>query len=220
LKTRNSISAVIFDFDGTLAKLNINFSQMRKGIVGLIESYGVSLDGLRNLYVLEMIDAGKTLVSQKHPGRENYFAKQAISLIETIEVEAAKRGELIEGTKNMLVDLKKHNIKTGVVTRNCQLAVLEVFPDIRDYCDAVITREITRNVKPHPEHLLTVLESLDVKPEFASMVGDHPMDIKIGKDVGTLTIGVLTGYSSSDDLLKAGADLIIAKAADIVRILL
>jgi phosphoglycolate phosphatase len=219
MKVARSINAVIFDFDGTLAKLNINFSQMRKDVIGLVESYGVSLDGLRNLFVLEMIDAGKALVSQKHPGREDYFAKQAIDLIETIEVEAAKGGELIDGTQNMLVDLKKRNIKTGVVTRNCQLAVLEVFPDIRDYCAAVITREMTRNVKPHPEHLLTVLDSLDVKPEFAFMVGDHPMDIKIGKGLGAFTVGVLSGYSSSDDLLEAGADLIIAKAADIVGIL-
>jgi phosphoglycolate phosphatase len=214
-----SVNAVVFDFDGTLAKLNINFSKMRKDVIRLIESYGVPLDGLRNLFILEMVDAGKALVSQKHPGRESYFAEQAIELIETIEVDAAKGGELIDGTQNMLVDLKKRNVKTGVVTRNCQLAVLEVFPDIHDYCDAVITREMTRNVKPHPKHLLSVLESLDVNPEFAFMVGDHPMDIKIGKEVGAFTVGVLSGYSSSDDLLKAGADLIIAKAADIVDIL-
>ena len=219
MKTRNSISAIIFDFDGTLAKLNINFPKMRDYVVDLIESYGVSMDGLRNLFVLEMIDAAKALVSQKHPGRENCFSKQAIDLIETIEMEAAKGGELIDGTQNMLNDLKKRNIKTGVVTRNCQLAVLEVFPDIRDYCDAVITREMIRNVKPHPEHLLTVLASLDAKPEFAFMVGDHPMDIKIGKRVGAFTVGVLSGYSSSDDLLTAGADVIIDKAADIVGIL-
>ena len=78
---------------------------------------------------------------------------------------------------------------------------------------------MTRNVKPHPEHLLLALQSLGVAPESSSMVGDHPMDIKIGKQAGTLTIGVLTGYSTSDELTKAGADIIIHRAADILGFL-
>jgi histidinol phosphatase-like enzyme len=40
---------------------------------------------------------------------------------------------------------------------------------------------MTRRVKPHPEHLLTALKLLDVPPERAIMVGDHPMDITLGK---------------------------------------
>jgi phosphoglycolate phosphatase-like HAD superfamily hydrolase len=87
------------------------------------------------------------------------------------------------------------------------------------YCDAVVTREATRKVKPHPEHLLTVLKLLDVTPEYASMVGDHPMDIKIGNDVGSFTIGVLSGYSTSNELLQAGADIIIHTAANIINVL-
>ena len=102
----------------------------------------------------------------------------------------------------MLTALKKRKIKAGVVTRNCQAAVTTVFPDIFDYFNTVITREMTSNVKPHPEHLLVALQSLGVAPESSSMVGDHPMDIKIGKHAGALTIGVLTGYSTSDELMK------------------
>ncbi len=219
MKTGNSISAVIFDFDGTLAKLNINFPQMRKSVMNLLETYRVPLNGLNNLFVLEMINAGKALIFHNCQGKEEKFVQQANDLITNIEIEAAKKGELIDGTRNMLNELKKRNIKAGVVTRNCQLAVMQVFPDILEYCDTVITREQTSNVKPHPEHLMAALKLLDVAPEFSSMVGDHPMDIKIGKDVGTLTIGVLSGYSKSNDLLKAGADIIIEKAADIFSVL-
>jgi phosphoglycolate phosphatase len=51
------------------------------------------------------------------------------------------------------------------------------------------------------------------------MVGDHPMDIRIGRDVGAYTIGVLTGYSKADPLLEAGADLIIERASAIIHYL-
>jgi phosphoglycolate phosphatase len=51
------------------------------------------------------------------------------------------------------------------------------------------------------------------------MVGDHPMDISVGKEVGAFTIGVLTGYSSADDLRGAGADLIIESVSEITAYL-
>jgi phosphoglycolate phosphatase len=219
LKTERIIRAVIFDFDGTLAKLNINFPHMRKSVLNLIKTFQIPLNGLGDLFVLEMIDTAKEILTQKKTGQENIFAEHANDIITNIEIEAAVRGELIDGTLDILRELKKRGIKTGIVTRNCQSAVMLVFPDILDYCDSVVTREMTHYVKPHPEHLLVALKSLDAVPETASMVGDHPMDIKIGKDAGTLTIGVLSGYSSSEDLLQAGADIILKKAADIINIL-
>ena len=219
MKRTISIHAVFFDFDGTLAKLNINFPLMRQAVLDLVVAYGAPLNGLSNLYVLEMIKAAQKSISEKHPKKKDAFLEEAVALITKIEIEAAKKGELISGTRDMLDELKRRNIKAGVVTRNCKSAVTMVFPDIFNYCDSVITREMTRNVKPHPEHLLVALQSLGVRPELSAMLGDHPMDIEIGKHAGTLTIGVRTGYSTSAELLKAGADIIIDKAADIIGLL-
>jgi len=219
LKTERTIHAVIFDFDGTLAKLNINFPQMRKSVLNLIKTFNVPLNGLGDLFVLEMIDAARDIISKKEPGQEELFVRKAYAVITAIEIEAAERGELIDGTRDMLSGLKKRTIKAGVVTRNCRAAFMRVFPDISEYCDSVISRELTRYVKPHPEHLRVALRSLDAVAEEAFIVGDHPMDIKIGKDAGALAVGVLSGYSKSDDLLKAGADVILNRAADIIDIL-
>ncbi len=219
MKATRSTHAVFFDFDGTLAKLNIDFPLMRQAVLDLAGAYDVPLQGMRNLYVLEIIKAAQELISEIDPDKEEAFLEQAVTLITKIEIEAAKKGELIGGTRDMLAELKRRNIKAGVVTRNCQAAVITVFPDIFNYCGAVITREMTRNVKPHPDHLLVALQSLDALPQSSFMVGDHPMDIKIGKDAGTLTVGVLTGYSKSDALSNAGADFILSKAADIIDLL-
>ncbi|MGZ3598256.1 MAG: HAD family hydrolase [Syntrophales bacterium] len=219
MKAISSIHAVFFDFDGTLAKLNIDFPLMKQAVLNLVAAHGAPLDGMGELYVLEMIKAAQELISETHPRNGESFLGQAVALITKIEIEAAKRGDLIDGTKDMLAELKRRNIKAGVVTRNCKAAVTTVFPDILNYCDTLITREMTRNVKPHPEHLAVALRSLGAAPESSFMVGDHPMDIKIGKDAGILTIGVLSGYSTSDELLKAGADFIVSKAADIIGVL-
>ncbi len=50
------IDTVIFDFDGTLAKLNIDFDHMRRDIDHLISLYGVDHQRLQNAYVLEIIE--------------------------------------------------------------------------------------------------------------------------------------------------------------------
>ena len=209
------IKAVVFDFDGTLAKLNIDFSFMRKAVLDLTADYNVPVDGLNKLFVLEMVEAGRKLISMDNPGNGADYAQKANKLISNIEIEAAKRGELVDGVRRMLGDLNARSIKTGVVTRNCQEAVREIFPDIDSFCKAVITREFVSNVKPHPEHLRVTLEKLGTTPEHSVMVGDHPMDIIVGKKTGVYTVGVLTGYSGADVLREAGADFIMESAAEI-----
>jgi phosphoglycolate phosphatase len=219
LTIEHPFKAIVFDFDGTLAKLNIDFSFMRRAVLDTIADYGVPADDLKHLFVLEMIDAGRKRISAKRPSSAVKYYKKAHALISQIEIEAAKKGDLLQGTKELLCELQQRDIKTAVVTRNCQAAIEEVFPDIAEYFNVIMTRNQTDYVKPHPDHLRLTLEVLGVFPKEVAMVGDHPMDIKIGKDIGTWTIGVLTGYSTTDELQKVGANFILDKASDITSIL-
>jgi phosphoglycolate phosphatase len=213
------LKTVLFDFDGTLARLNIDFTEMRRTVLDLISAYEAPTDGLGDLFVLEMIEAGAKLISRHRPGHGKDFTEKAMEMITGIEIEGAKSGELLEGVRDMLSALRKRKIGTGIVTRNCRDAVRVVFPDVHSFCDAVVTREAVIRVKPHPDHILFALKILNARPEEAVMVGDHPMDIRIGRDVGAYTIGVLTGHSKADPLLEAGADLIIERASVIVHYL-
>jgi phosphoglycolate phosphatase len=218
---RLPLRGIIFDFDGTLAQLNIDFSRMRQEVLKLVSGYRVPLppNGLRDLFILEMITAGAGLVSQYQPGKEAEFIERAHALITAIEIKAARGGALFDGTRNMLTALQREGVKSGVITRNCLAAVQTLFPDIDQYTQVVITREQTLHIKPHPGHLMTALDILNVAAGQAAMVGDHPMDIQTGKDAGAFTIGVLTGYSRREALEQAGADMVLDTATDILAIL-
>jgi phosphoglycolate phosphatase len=212
------IKAIVFDFDGTLARLNIDFSAMRSSIQSLMTEYRIPEAAAMDLHILEMIDAGGKYLTECRPSDAGIFRSRAHELVTGIEVEAAGRGALLDGTRAMLADLAARSVRTGVVTRNCRIAVLRVFPDISLHCQAFLTRDDTDRVKPHPDHLRSALRSLGVAPAAAVMVGDHPLDILLGRETGTYTIGVLTGHSGREELRSAHADLIIDKATDIINL--
>jgi phosphoglycolate phosphatase len=213
----STLGAVIFDFDGTLATLNIDFFHMRHMVMDHLAAYHVPTSSLKDLYVLEMIAEGKRMIDSRHPEIGLRYLREAGQLVQEIEMKAAKEGALIEGTREMLHELRRRKIKAGVITRNCRAALEQLFPDIETAVDIVLTRDHIARVKPDPEHLLQALRSLQARPERAAMIGDHPMDVRLGLDVGAMAIGVLTGASDRQKLEAAGAEMILPKAADIVH---
>ena len=213
----SSLRAVIFDFDGTLAALNIDFLHMRQVVMDHLDAYRVPTASLKDLYILEMIDEGQKIVGNRHPETGLRYLREAKQLIQEIEIKAAREGGLIEGTREMLHELRRRKIKAGVITRNCRAAIEQLFPDIKTAMDIVLTRDHITRVKPDPEHLRQALQWLQAQPEQAAMIGDHPMDVRLGLDVGAMAIGVLTGSSDRQKLEAAGAEMILSKAADIVR---
>lgn len=214
--TLPEITTILFDFDGTLATLNIDFVAMRERVLALIGDYSINPESYKDLYVLEMIETGKEAIAHSYRNDGKDFEKRAFDLVRNFEIEAAERGKLIEGVETMLIRLRERGIGTGIVTRNCLDAVQTIFPRVHDYCGSVITREFTERVKPHPDHIRVALKTLDALPDSAAMVGDHPMDMTVGKEVGTFNVGVLTGYSEESPLYDAGADIVITSAATLL----
>jgi len=219
VKFEEPIEVIAFDFDGTLALLNIDFPAMRQSILDLITSFGVPEDGLGHLLALEMIEEARKRILARQDGRAAAFAKEAENLIREIEIDGANRGSLFPGIPEMFAELRRENVKTAIVTRNCAESVQKLFPEVDDACKCIVTRERTPLVKPHPEHLRIALRELGAGPERAVMVGDHPMDMELGKKAGTFAAGVLTGYGGEALLREAGADLVVHRAPDILDFL-
>jgi phosphoglycolate phosphatase len=214
-----AVDTVIFDFDGTLAKLNIDFDEMRRAIGELVSHYGIDYQTLQHRFVLEIIGEAQTILQKSSPRISKSFAGEACRIIESIEVEAARRGELFDGTRELLSCLREHSVRAGIITRNCAKAVHTVFPDISSYCPVVVCRDDVQHVKPHPEQLNLVLSRLGSRAKCSIMIGDHPLDIEAGRNAGTLTAGVLTGHFQKDAFIAAGADIVLPQAADILEIM-
>jgi phosphoglycolate phosphatase len=209
--------AILFDYDGTLAILNLDFAAMRRHLHMFTVSQGVSPQELDGLDILEMLAWAAGWLRQHSPEQADRYARDAEQLIQAMEVEAARSSGLLPGVPELLAALRHEQIGVGIVTRNCDAAVRVTFPHIDTYCQAFIPRNRVAQVKPHPAHLQVALDCLKTTPERALMVGDGAMDIQAGKALGMFSIGVLSGNSSRGKLLAHGADLVLASAVDLLQ---
>lgn len=211
------IKTVVFDFDGTLAPLTLNFDHLRKKVEEIAKKY-VSAAFIRRLdgfYIIEMIyEVEKGLGETGAAFRREAFAK-----LRDLEVEAARGKDVFPYTREVLSLLRQSGIKLGVMTRNCSGAVKRVFPDMEVYVDAVVTRDDVAVVKPNPGHAAAVLARLAVDAGSAMLVGDHPTDILTGKVLHTFTVGVLTGRTGRGEFEKVGADRILNDIREVPSIL-
>lgn len=215
----STINTMIFDFDGTLAKLNIDFQIMRNAVMELIIAHDIAEGKLHTPFVLESIDEAFAILNGRSKQIAENFLNEANAIIEKIETDAATRGALFDDTRNLLRSLSLKKISCGIITRNCAKAVQIVFPDVLSYCPVVICRDDVHKVKPHPEHIRLALGRLGSRPENTLMIGDHPIDITTGRNACTLTCGVLTGRCQKDDFIIAGADIILDRAANLLNII-
>lgn len=208
--------ALLFDFDGTLAVLKLDFDEMRQRLLALAVGQGLPPAELRGMFVLEMVDHATALLRERQPALATAFYRDAHRMIQDIEVEAARHSALLPGVSDLLDTLRQHRIGVGIVTRNCDAAVRMMFPQIDTYCQAFVARDHVTQVKPHPQHLQTALTHMGSEPSRTVMVGDGVIDMQAGKAFGMFSVGVLSGTSSRDRLIEHGADLILDSAVDLL----
>lgn len=211
------IEAVLFDFDGTLTELRIDFHHLRDEVMKVLSRHvsAEQIDKKRWLFIIEMINE---LASECGPGKAEALVEDSFRRLVELECEAAEGNDLFPFTRDTLRLLRDRGMKIGIVTRSCMEAISLTFKDMPNYIDAVVTRDDTARVKPHPEHIETILTQLGIAPEKALMVGDHPTDILAGKACGATSVAVLSSVTSKEAFEEAGADYIVGDIRSVPEI--
>lgn len=205
------VQALVFDFDGTLAELNIDFNALGRQVRALAARRGFGGQWPAG-YLLEQVEAVALRLG-------NGFAAEAQALIRAVEMEAAGRGRLFGFARPLLAAAAARGLGVAVISRNCGQAIRRVFPDIDVAVRAFLPREAVARVKPDPGHALAALEALAAPPERAALVGDHPLDLATARAAGCLAVGVASGRVDLAGLMAAGADLALPDAAGLLEAL-
>jgi len=211
--------AVLFDFDGTLASLHIDFTRLRRKITALAEPFLGEEPEPSDLPVLEWLDELAEEIREFDHALGQEFHCRGRLVIQATELDAAREAQLFPFTRPMLSGLRAGGIKTGILTRNSTAAVKVVFPDVAACCDCFMAREDAPRVKPDPAHALAVLARLGVAPQRALLVGDHPLDIQAARSAGLASAAVISGHSQREALSAASPDYLATDCLELMAAL-
>lgn len=133
------------------------------------------------------------------------------------KVHRLKKFWIVPGAQDMLKKLAR-KIPLGVVSARDEassLAFIRQF-NLTPHFRVVVTSQTCRHTKPFPDPLLHAAGKLNVKPEHCLMVGDTTVDIRAARLAGMQSLGVLCGFGTERELLRAGATQIMNTPVEIL----
>ncbi|MBX0294175.1 HAD family hydrolase [Haloarcula nitratireducens] len=164
-----SYDAVVYDLDGTLVQLAVDWDAVAEDVATLLRERGVDPDAGDLWELLERSD-------------ETGHRAAVEATITDHERVGARESERLA-----LADGLPHAVPVGVCSLNaeeaCRLA-LETH-DLTSAVGSVVGRDTVGSSKPDPEGLLSVVERLDADAESTVFVGDSERDAETARRAGT-----------------------------------
>ncbi len=195
------ISAVLFDFDGTLTQPGaLDFAVIKKEL-------GCPLDKP----VLEYVE------SISDPQVKAQYSKA----LERFESRGAADSRPNPDTENLIRLIRSKNIPVALITRNSLQSVQTALKNFNhlslDDFDVVITRDDPVTPKPDPDGILLAANKLNVTPQEIFMVGDYIFDIQAGNNAGSLT--ALLDVNPLADKDQLNCDFVVSRLTELEQII-
>lgn len=210
------IKAIVWDLDGTLIEFRIDFIRARREAIKILKEYGVP----KKLLTVKGSILENVSKSREYFQSNNTYEAQRITQIidevdreiKKIEYEAALQATHIDGIEEVLEFIENKNLKQAIFTfnthRNAEVSLQKV--NLMKYFDLIVGRDNVENMKPHPDHLLSICKHLEVTPSEIIVIGDSSRDIEAALNVGAKSIAIKNNlYDLSKNEIYQKADKII-----------
>ncbi len=210
----------VFDCDGTLVDGQASIcNAMDRAFAGA----GLPLPDrqqVRRIVGLNLPQALRLLL----PDQDEDLRRSVVEGYKTAYRAARESGELAEplfdGIAGLLDDLRAQGWLLGVATGKSD----------RGLGHCLATHQLTGHFctlqtadrhpsKPHPAMLQAALAEAMAAPRDAVMIGDTAYDMEMARAAGVVAIGVDWGYHAAHELLRAGAEIVVASPAEIMEFL-
>lgn len=161
--TAGADDAVVYDLDGTLVHLSVDWDVVRNEAAALLNDRGIAT-GDADLW--QMLDT-----ADEHGHR---------NALETVISDHERTGARESVRLSRVDELVAHppDLPIGVCSLNCESACRIALDrhGIADRVDAVVGRDTVPTRKPAPEPLLATLDRLGIRPDRAVFIGDSRRD--------------------------------------------
>lgn len=209
---------IIFDFDGTLCDTRQNIIKAFRATMQTLDlplrseaacgaTIGLTLrDGFAELYP-ELSDAAVDYCVDTY---RRIFAEHRQEYMP----------ELFAGVGEVLDTLYRDGYTMAIASSRLtdSLMLFMRAHNIDHYFSCVVGSDSVERHKPNPDPANRVLVELNFKPSEALVVGDMPVDILMGRNAGTRTVGVSYGNAAREELVASAADYIIDDIRELLPI--
>lgn len=125
-----------------------------------------------------------------------------------------------KGIMELLGQLSKEDYKIAIVSNKFDKAVKELNQVyFGEYIKVAIGESENVSKKPAPDTVFKALEELGSTADKAVYVGDSEVDVKTAKNSGIMCVGVTWGFRDRAVLEHNGADYIIDRPQDLLKII-
>jgi phosphoglycolate phosphatase len=207
----------LFDCDGTLVDSGANICRAMEGAFAAHRLAAPPRPAIRRIVGLSLVEA----MAELHPGGE---ADHHRALADDYKrCFAAMRGTssfspepLYAGIVEAMVELRATGWLLGVATGKSDrgLAMVLAHHGLGDRFVTLQTAD-RHPSKPHPAMALTAIAEAGAAPETTVMIGDTSFDMEMGVAAGAHVIGVGWGYHPPDELIAAGASVVVDHPSDL-----
>lgn len=126
------------------------------------------------------------------------------------------------GMQKLVAELNSLGIKQAIATSK-RYKALE--PQLADFCwtdsfHPIITPERVANPKPHPESLEKCINSHNLHPEDALMIGDTLFDLEMANAAKMPCIGVTYGFATKEQLAQASPITLVENVENLRKTLM
>ena len=164
----DAFDAVVWDLDGTLVELDVNWDRVAADVTATFESAGVDADGIDLWGMLDLADRSD-------------LRSQVEAVIAGHERTGARDSARLPGADSLgRADAE------AVCSLNCESACRVALDThgLAPHVDAVVGRDTVATRKPDPEPLLEAVRRLGADPGNAIFVGDSPRDAEAADRAG------------------------------------
>jgi HAD superfamily hydrolase (TIGR01549 family) len=220
------ITAVIFDFDGTLygdQKLWTRLIQETLAESSIKVTTEQAFEKARSMIADGTFTniSGITIALAKDQGLQGHDMDLRNRFLQKLDLvmDATGPGEELV---RLLSRLQDKDIQMGIVTfqrlprlqRRLHLWKLE------KYFRSIVTPDQVAEFKPSPRPFTHAIGELGTEPGEALVIGDEPVDMIGAKKAGALAIGLPNGFFLREELTQAGADRVMNHLTDLDAFLL
>jgi len=211
------LHGIVFDVDGTLTD---SISAYHEAFWKTCEKVDLKVP---KDFIIDTMNAAhgfwERVVPPNYPGREEKIV-QCQEVGKQVFQDTIHSAQVFSGLLEILLCLRQRGLRLGILTASIKAALLPLENKGLLRCfDAVVSREDGHKPKPAPDGILACLRMMNVDPTHALSIGDSPLDIRAGKEAGTLTIGVLSGFANRAQLEVESPSLIMGGVGELTTVL-